>query len=161
MRTMTLFFRPARVAAGLSSGTLSEAQKARLVLLGYIVNLVLGGRSLAGVHTLRDAAITAFYVVVVISGFWGCFKANQQGDGRSFVERYTCIGVSLGVLLYGGYTLLFYVAWWVLHSRAGYDAASYSSAAQPYFAMLSLVTVILFFAILRRLITRVASVPAV
>ena len=157
---MILLLSPLRVADGLRSGSLSETQKARLVLVGYVITLVLSGRSLAGIRDLRELIATGFYLVVVVSGFWGCFKANQQGDGRSFIERYVCLGVPLSIVVYGLYTLAYYGGFVVLRTR-GYDAVSYYQAAQPYFMVLSLVTVVVFFAILRRLLVRVASATAV
>lgn len=156
-----LILNPARVAAGLRSGSISEEAKARLIVVGYIVTMLLGGRSLPGYRTWSELLLSAVYLGGALGGIWSCFRANQEGDGRAFVERYMCIGVPVSILVFGLYTALYYAAFFALRGRPGYDAASYATTVRPYFVLLSLLALAVFFLTLRRFIKQVSGVPAI
>ena len=156
-----LIVNPARVATGLRLGTISEESKARIIIVGYVVTLVLGGRSLPGYRTWGELLLSAAYLGAALGGFWSCFQANQSGDGRAFVERYMCIGVPVSVLVFGSYTVVYYAAFFALRGRPGYDAASYANSVRPYFLLLSFAALAIFFLTLRRFIRRVSDAPAI
>jgi hypothetical protein len=156
-----LILSPGRVAAGLEARSISEEAKARLILFGYALTSLFGGRSLPGYATWGEILLSVVYLGASVAGIWSCFRANQAGDGHSFVERYVCLGVPISVLVFGSYTALYYLGFFALRSRSGFDAASYASTVRPYFMMLSIGALVLFFVVLRRFIRRVAGAPTV
>ena len=155
-----LLFNPSRVARGLRSGELTETQKARLLLGGAIGTGLVGNLASRGFETGNDVVFLVLYLTGMAAGLWTCYRTNQQGDGKFFVERFVCLSVPLTLLMFGTYLLLYYVAFWILRSRPGYDAASYYVTVKPYFLALSLGLLYAYYALLKRYIGQI-SAPAV
>lgn len=155
--TMMLLLDPGRVAAGLRTGELTEAQKAKLVLGGFVVVSLLTASSASVPRTWGGVLYAVLYLACSVAGIWSCFRANEEGDGRSFVERYVCLSAPLSVLMYLAYVVLFYGAFFVLRHRPGYDAASFAQTVAPYFVLVGLALLFGYFALLRKYIKRIAA----
>jgi hypothetical protein len=156
-----LLLSPARVALGLRTDTLSEAQKAGLVIAGVILTAVLGSLSAPrGFSTWGNVLYLVLYVAGMAAGIWACYRANEEGDGRGFVERYVCLSVPLTALMYLGYLTLFYGAFFVLRERPGFETDAYAATVQPYFGPIALALLFAYFAALRVYIRRVAAPSA-
>jgi hypothetical protein len=155
--TALLVLNPRRVAAELRAQTLPEATKARLILVGYLVNAVFGHAYLLRARTWGQLLLSAVAIAVVISGFWSCFKTNQAGDGRAFIERYMCVAVPLWCLIYGAYLIIYYTAYFVLRHRPGYGAADFAATVNPYFSLAAIGVLVLFFRLARRYLEFIAQ----
>lgn len=155
-----LLLNPSRVARGLRTGELTELQKAKLVVAGVVVMSLASTLSGGEVRTWGSLLYYAVYLACSVAGLWVCFRANEQGDGRSFVERYVCLSIPLCVLTYLAYLAIFYSVFFVLRSRPGYDAAGYAQRVGPYFLLVSFAFLFAYFAVLRAYITRIAASPA-
>ena len=154
-----LILHPRRVADELRNGTLSENAKARLVLLGYLPATVFGRGALSVVRTWGDFLIMFVIAAVAFGGFWGCFRINQEGDGRAFIERFMCLSTPVWVWLYIVYFGAYYAVFAVLHNRPGLGPTQFATTVRPYFMLASLATLGVFFYCTRRLL-RYVSHPA-
>src|SRR5690242_21470685 len=125
------------LAEELREDRVSEREKLGYLLVGVVLQVLLGRASILA--ALRSPAALLSSVVVLLLDVVGLvlvFRANAQGDGRQFVERYICLAVPLGIrmyALYAGLALALYVltglrapiagsrswavwlAWWALY----------------------------------------------
>lgn len=153
---MMLALSASRVAAGLRTGTIPESAKARLILIAYVFTFIVGRGSFLWAATWGAILFNALYLGLTIGGFRSCFRVNQEGDGRDFVERYICLGVPISICLYGGYALSYYIAFFFLRSRPGFGPADFASTVRPYFTLASLLVLGLFFAAMRHFLAQVS-----
>lgn len=154
-----LLFRPGRLADALRSGTLSEVAKARLMLAGYGLGIIFSRGSFWRFRTPLELLLTVVYVGLFLGGLWGCYRENAEADNRNFVERYICLSVPVGIWTYGGYYLSWYVAYFLLRQRPGYDAAAFPTTMRPYVLVAGIVVLALYFSLMRRYIRRAALQP--
>jgi hypothetical protein len=99
-------------AAGLADelrrDELSEKQKLAYMVAMVVVGLLLGRSAGMEPWTLLGAAVALLQLGIAVGGVWYCFAANQRGDGRSFIERFVCLGVPLWIWwAVANYTLYF------------------------------------------------------
>jgi len=123
---------PARVACDLRTGRLTEAAKARYIVVALVVNGVIGSESLRDAHSDVDMIALVMILGILLIGIWAAFRANAAGDGRAFVERYVCIGISLWIYLTMIYVVVYYLAYVFLAARHGVNAGMYPHIAAPY-----------------------------
>jgi hypothetical protein len=98
----------ARLADELREDALSETQKLAYLIAMAAIGLLLGRSSGMGPWTLLGAAVALLQLGIAVGGVWYCFAANQRGDGRSFIERFVCLGVPLWIWwAVANYTLYF------------------------------------------------------
>ena len=82
----------------LASGTISESEK-----LKYLVAMILlysisseGGYLVAQADpedalTATDWLSSALFVILTFAGTYYCYRRNQSGDAKDFIERFVCI----------------------------------------------------------------------
>jgi hypothetical protein len=155
-----LILRPGRVAAALRAGSLSEDDKVRLVLAWTAIQSVLGTRSVVGARSWTDVVLTLLYIVASMAGIVRCYRVNQAGDGRSFVERFICIGVPISIWLGTASFLASYAAATLMRARFGNTTSPPMLALFAYLVVLPFGSLAIYFAILERLLERVASASA-
>jgi len=104
-----VILRPRRLAAAFAAGALSEREKLHYLLVWAALGLLAPSRFEAGAtwNGARLAFMTGGLLISIV-GLLACFEANTRGDGRSFVERYVCLSVPLGILTYVLYYVLYY-----------------------------------------------------
>jgi hypothetical protein len=123
---------PARVAEDLRAGRLTESSKARYIVFAIIAQSVTGSRSLRDVRPGVDTIALFMCLVITLIGVWAAIRANAAGDGRAFVERYMCIGVSLWVYIAAVYIAIYYVIYVFLARGQVVTAETYPRLAMPY-----------------------------
>ena len=115
---MKILQRPATVAKALRDEALTERDKFNLYLVVVIINLLFsnGNYLLILIQLVFNPygalSNTLPFLIPVAILFWGllaCFRANQNGDNRCFIERFVCLFASLAILIYPIIFLLSYV----------------------------------------------------
>jgi hypothetical protein len=152
-----LIFNPVGVADRLRAGTLVQAAQARLMLVGMVCAAVVGQRSFLTYGPPSDFVLAGVYLSILIGGVWGCFRANDEGDGRAFVARYTCLSTPLILWFYAAYCGFWLGPYAIMRHRPAFSASAYATTMQPYARVFSLVALVAYFAAMRRLIRRAAS----
>ena len=103
-----MILRPRRLADALAAGRLSERDKLSYLLVWPVVGTAAEYyRASVQSWSQPQMAFVAAAVLISILGLLVCFRANVQGDNRSFLERYVCLSVPIGAVTYavffGGY----------------------------------------------------------
>jgi hypothetical protein len=80
-----------RLALALRAGRLTEADKAKYLIAGSVLSSLGGGSALSALQSMVTALPLIGSVAVTVAGIWACYRANQRGDGRAFVERFVCL----------------------------------------------------------------------
>jgi hypothetical protein len=136
----------------LRDGSLRERDKLAYILTGAVFGSLYGrfrARPWSSDLLLVDAAA----ILVILLGITWCYRMNQRGDGRHFVERFAILSVPVGV----GMAIVFYGIYYLL----GVSFASvgqlerWSSTSGSIIA--ALVTLLLTYVWLARLIARAAK----
>jgi len=153
-----LILSPVRVASALRAGTLGEDDKVRLVLAWAALQVVFGARSVLEARSWTEVVLMLLYVVAAMAGIVRCYRTNQAGDGRAFIERFVCLGVPSSIWIFGGNLLLSSVLAAML--RAKYGNRPPAPALFTYLIVLPFGSLVIYFAVLQRLLQRVASTPA-
>lgn len=92
-----IFWNVSKLAEQLRNGELSSKQKMRYLLLVFVF---LGITPYAYLGESYNAAYGLEVLVILFTSIWGilyCHEANEEGDGKNFIERFICIGVPVGV----------------------------------------------------------------
>ena len=153
-------WRAGQLADELREGRLSEQQKFQYVLTTTLLHYLVGPQSLAtGPRDARTVTVLAGSAAIALAGLLVCFRVNQHGDGRHFIERYMCLAVPCIVRTYTiGYLLYYGLAIAVLLMAGQPGLAMFRDAWRLplVFGALLLVT---YFLVLRHYFGR-ASAPA-
>lgn len=99
-----------RLALALRDGRLTEADKAKYLIVGTLLGSLSAQPGLTGWGNAAGAARAAALLAVTLGGVWLCYHANRRGDGRAFVERFICLMVPV----YVRWLVLYYAAWMTL-----------------------------------------------
>lgn len=98
-----------RLADELRQDTVSEAQKYHYTLASLALKLLFGtGSVLTARPTYAYLVGTLLTALISFGGLRACFKVNEAGDNRRFLDRYLCLSVPLLIWSYLFYVLLFY-----------------------------------------------------
>ena len=152
-----LLLSPARVAQGLRAGTLTETQKARLMIAGVMLSAILANLSPRGFRTWGDVLYLMLYLIGMSAGIWACYRANDEGDGHWFVERYVCLSVPLTILFYVIYIVLFYSAYFLLRDRPAFGPSAFTQTVKPYALLMGLTLLFAYFVTLRAYIRQISA----
>jgi hypothetical protein len=126
-------------------------------MAGVVLPAILANLSPRGFRTWGDAFYLMLYLTGMCAGIWACYRANDEGDGRGFVERYVCLSVPLSILSYLIYIVLFYGAYFLLRDRPGFGPAAFAQTVKPYAVLTGLALLFAYFATLRAYIRRVSA----
>ena len=138
-----LLLAPARIADGLRDGTLPERSRFHLLLLTSVLGMLFGRRTPV-IRTNGDLIQIGLFVAVGFLGLWSCYRANGGAAGRGIVERFMCIGVPVGIRVYGVYYLLYYCAYLVFRPGSG-EAARHSFVLSQWWPVTTAFLAMVFF----------------
>ena len=142
------FWHPGRVATGLREDQLSESDKAR-----YMAALVV----IQSLSRHPGPRLMVPLVIVSLIGLAWCYRANMQGDGQRFVERYLCLSLSLGIWFLGVSLVLYYGAYFVWRWTGHVvPVKTYGIVAQPYMIGGYFLLTIVYYVVLRSYMRQVA-----
>src|SRR5512143_3980273 len=144
-----LILSPSRVAAALRSESLSPEAKLRLMLAWVVVASLFGSRPLVGARSWTEFVLAVLYVAAMIVGIRRCFRANQAGDGRAFIERYICLGVPIAIWVYGSYAAVAYASAAIFRPPSTGDVATYPLALGAALTLLGFVALAIYFIVLQ------------
>ncbi|HEV7591363.1 MAG TPA: hypothetical protein VGO40_24835 [Longimicrobium sp.] len=146
-----------RLADELREDALSEKDKLGYLLAIVVIAGLVGGASGPAFRTPIWAATALLQLVISLGGIWYCFAANERGDGRSFIERYVCLGFPLGIWWIGAY-YGFYFLGLAAASVPAVSRAQLWYRSYPALAMVCLSP--LYYVALARYVARAAGVNA-
>jgi hypothetical protein len=102
-----VLWRAKTLALDLRDGRVAERDKLGYLLVGLLIQAIIGRASLLSALRSLGAALGILVVLAIsIAGTIAAFRANTQGDGRQFLERYLCLAVPVGIQMYVGYAAL-------------------------------------------------------
>jgi hypothetical protein len=151
-----LLLAPARIADGLRDGTLPERSKFHLLLLTSVLGLLFGRRT-PTFRTYGDLVLIGLFLAVALLGLWSCYRANGGANGRAIVERFICLGVPVGIWLYGGYYLLYYGSYLLFRPSVAGAGPHLSSRLNGWSVATSFMAMVVYYWILSRYIRRSAG----
>jgi hypothetical protein len=102
-----VLWRARALALELRDGRVAEREKLGYLLVGLVIQAVIGHASL--LSTLRSLSMALGILVALaisVVGAIAAFRANARGDGRQFLERYLCLAVPVGIQMYAGWAVL-------------------------------------------------------
>ena len=151
-----LLLAPARIADGLRDGTLPERSRFHLLLVTSVLGVLFGRRSPV-IRTNGDLLLIGLFLAVTLLGLWGCYRANGGAAGRGIVERFMCIGVPVGIRVYGVYYVLYYGAYLVFRPSSG-EASPHSFVLSQWWPVTTaFIAMVVFYWTLSRYIRRAAG----
>lgn len=150
------FWSPASVADGLRQGQISEASKARYLVVGTLYQGVVGSQSLLRARSYEEGVAIFLCLLIWLTGITMALRVNTAGDGRAFLERYVCIGVVLITYMALAYIVAYYGSYIFLAGRGAVTLRSYPIVALPYMYGLAIWLNIGFVAAIRHYVRRAA-----
>ena len=153
-------WRAGQLADELREDRLSEQQKLHYVLATTLLHYLVGPQSLAtGARDARSVTLVAGSAAIAIAGLLVCFRVNQHGDGRHFIERYMCLAVPCIVRTYAIGYLLYYGLGIAVLLTAGEPGLATSRDAWQLPLVFGALFLVAYFLVLRHYFGR-ASAPA-
>jgi hypothetical protein len=144
------FWHPGRVATGLREGQLSEADKARYLAASFVIRSCVGQIS-------HRSMVSVIHLGVFLIGLAWCYRANMQGDGQRFIERYLCLSLPLVVWILGLYLVPYYGTYFVLRwTGHAVPAETYQIVAHPYIIGANFLLTIMYYVVLGYYMRQVA-----
>jgi len=153
-------WRVGALADELREQRLTEREKFAYVFTTAALKSVLAPLSfLAGPNRGHLPILMIGSASIMLSGLAYCFRVNQQGDGRYFIERYICLAVPIAcrVLLISLSAFIALNA--VLAATLGKPAATAFRSSWGAPATLSALIIIAYFGAMQHFIRRVSARP--
>jgi hypothetical protein len=143
-----------RLALALRAERLTETDKAKYLMVGALLAGLSPQAGLIGLRNITDAVQVGGGLAVTLGGIWICFRANQRGDGRAFIERFYCLFVPV----YVRWLALYYAAWITL-ALVGEAVGRHGLPATAFGQWYSLLMLPLLYALLYQYVA-LAAQPA-
>lgn len=93
----TRLLKPSEVAAALLDGTLPQRWRLEFLLGFLVVSTIMDLLSPAWPTTKVEVAGLVVSGFIAVFGVTLCYRANQRGDGRDFLDRLFCMFISVAV----------------------------------------------------------------
>ena len=75
---------------------MTEKDKLRYVIFAAVVQFLFASPgALYMIQQPTTLAVYGIWIAIAVIGILYCFRANQDGDGRNFIERFVCLGAPL------------------------------------------------------------------